>query len=242
MEERLQKIISHAGLASRRAAEEMILAGRVQVNGQTVTELGGKYDLSRDTIKVDGKLLKTAEEHVYFLLNKPKGYLSTAHDERGRRTVLDLLPEVRERIYPIGRLDANTEGLLLLTNDGNLMNGLLHPRYEVEKTYVARLEAEPAEKELDKLRAGIELDDGLTAPAKVRLLDSNRRRVYVEITIHEGRNRQVRRMFQALGYDVKALKRIEFAGLNLSGTARGKYRPLTETEIAELYQKAGLNQ
>ncbi|MBP3781225.1 MAG: rRNA pseudouridine synthase, partial [Selenomonas sp.] len=139
MAERLQKIIAQAGLASRRAAESMILAGRVTVDGQTITELGGKYDSSRHKICVDGKPLNFVEKKVYYLLNKPKGYLSTAKDERGRRTVLDLLPEVSERVYPLGRLDNNTEGLLLISNDGDLMNGLLHPRYKVNKTYVARV-------------------------------------------------------------------------------------------------------
>jgi 23S rRNA pseudouridine2605 synthase len=152
MEARLQKIISQAGLASRRAAEAMILEGRVEVNGTVVRELGGKFDPEQVEIKVDGKVLRAAEAHVYYLLNKPKGYVSTASDERGRRTVLDLLPEVQERIYPIGRLDMNTEGLLLLTNDGELMNGLLHPRYEVQKTYVARLAKSLSEQELRLLR------------------------------------------------------------------------------------------
>ena len=238
--ERLQKILSRAGVASRRAAEQMILAGRVQVDGVVIKELGVRFDPAAVKITVDGKSIHEAEQHVYFLLNKPKGYLSTAHDERGRRKVLDLLPEVRERIYPIGRLDANTEGLLLLTNDGELMNGLLHPRYEVEKTYVARLERLPAETELDRLRAGIELEDGQTAPAQVRIIDAEPGRVRAEITIHEGRNRQVRRMFQALGYDVKALKRTHFAGLTLQGVPRGSHRALTAEEILSLYQKAGL--
>lgn len=241
MKERLQKIISQAGIASRRAAETMILEGRVQVDGVTVNELGGKYDPAEVEIKVDGEPVSKAEAHVYFLLNKPKGYLSTAHDERGRKTVLDLLPEVKERIYPIGRLDANTEGLLLLTNDGKLMNGLLHPRYEVDKTYIARLAEQPAEAELDKLRQGIELDDGMTAPAWVQLLSANRGCVRIELTIHEGRNRQVRRMFKALGYEVKALKRTCFAGLSLKDVPRGKYRSLTEEEIRALYDKTGLS-
>lgn len=238
--ERLQKILSRAGVASRRAAEQMILAGRVQVNGITVTELGSRYEQAEVRITVDGKPVRAAEQHVYFLLNKPKGYISSVHDERGRRTVLALLPEVRERIYPIGRLDANTEGLLLLTNDGELMNGLLHPRYEVEKTYVARLTRLPGKEELNRLRTGVQLEDGLTAPAQVRILEAEKGRVRVEMTIHEGRNRQVRRMFQAVGYDVKALKRTHFAGLTLHGVARGAHRTLTNEEILSLYEKAGL--
>ena len=240
MAERLQKIIAQAGLASRRAAESMILAGRVTVDGQTITELGGKFDSSSQLICVDGKPLTLAEENVYFLLNKPKGYLSTAKDERGRRTVLDLLPEVKERVYPLGRLDNNTEGLLLISNDGRLMNGLLHPRYKVDKTYVARVSPVPTENALDKLRKGIRLEDGLTAPAVVKLLTLAADAAKVEITIHEGRNRQVRRMFAAIGADVKALKRVQFAGLTLAGVKRGAYRPLTADEINELYKIAGI--
>ncbi len=239
MEARLQKIISQAGLASRRAAEAMILEGRVEVNGTVVTELGGKFDPEQVEIKVDGKVLSSAKAHVYYLMNKPKGYVSTASDERGRRTVLDLLPEVQERIYPIGRLDMNTEGLLLLTNDGELMNGLLHPRYEVQKTYVARLAKGLSAQELRLLREGVQLEDGLTAPAQVRTLTEEPGRAKVEITIHEGRNRQVRRMFQAVGHEVLALKRVAFACLTLEGVRRGGHRALTEAEVKMLYEKAG---
>ena len=242
MAERLQKIIARAGIASRRAAEEMILNGRVTVDDQTITELGGKYDSSQQKICVDGKPLTLAEKKVYYLLNKPKGYLSTAKDERGRRTVLDLLPEVRERVYPLGRLDNNTEGLLLISNDGDLMNGLLHPRYKVNKTYVARVVGVPSEKLLDKLRQGIKLEDGMTAPAVVKMLETSDNEAKVEITIHEGRNRQVRRMFAAIGCDVRALKRVKFAGLTLKGVKRGHYRPLTDEEITELYKIAGIKQ
>ena len=242
MAERLQKIIARAGIASRRAAEEMILNGRVMVDGQTITELGGKYDSSRQKICVDGKPLTLVEKKVYYLLNKPKGYLSTAKDERGRRTVLDLLPEVSERVYPLGRLDNNTEGLLLISNDGDLMNGLLHPRYKVNKTYVARVAGVPSEKLLDKLRQGIKLEDGMTAPAVVKMLETSDSEAKVEITIHEGRNRQVRRMFAAIGCDVRALKRVKFAGLTLKGVKRGHYRPLTDEEITELYKIAGIKQ
>ncbi|MBE6075064.1 MAG: rRNA pseudouridine synthase [Selenomonas ruminantium] len=240
MQERLQKIIGQAGLASRRAAEKMIAEGRVKVDGRIVTELGFKVDPSTAAIYVDGKQLKAAEPHVYFLLNKPKGYLSTAHDERGRRTVLDLLPEVAERVYPVGRLDNNTEGLLLITNDGTLMNGLLHPKYEVEKTYIARIAGEPDEIALDRLRQGIRLEDGMTAPAKVRLLEQGEGQSRVEIVIHEGRNRQVRRMFAAIGCDVRALKRVKFAGLTLQGVKRGKYRALTPEELVALFRLAGI--
>lgn len=242
MEERLQKIISQAGLASRRAAEKIILDGRVQVDGQVIQELGRKFDPLQHKIIVDGRPLQAPEHHVYFLLNKPKGYLSTAKDDRGRKTVLDLIPESGARIYPVGRLDNNTEGLLLLTNDGVLMNGLLHPKYEVQKTYVARIAGQPSEAVLDKLRQGIQLEDGWTAPAVVQLLQQGDGESQVSITIHEGRNRQVRRMFAAIHCDVKALKRIAFAGLDLFGVKRGQHRPLTAKEVTALYKLAGLKQ
>ena len=242
MAERLQKILSQAGIASRRAAEKLIAEGRVAVNGTLVTEPGCRADIAEDDITVDGKSIHGQEKKVYFLLNKPKGYISTASDDRGRKTVLDLLADVSERIYPIGRLDNATEGLLLLTNDGALMNALLHPKYEVQKTYVARLRGIPGEEALELLRHGVKLEDGLTAPAAVRLLAQNpvRDESRVEIIIHEGRNRQVRRMCSAVGHEVTALRRTEFAGLNLSGTARGQYRPLTDTELAHLRTLAGI--
>ena len=189
---------------------------------------------------MDGKPLPRAERHVYYLLHKPTGYISTARDERGRRTVLDLLPEVRERIYPVGRLDGDTSGLLLITNDGTLMNGLLHPRYEVSKTYVAQVAGQVTEQSLEQLRRGLQLEDGMTAPAKARLLGSRGGLSKVEVTIHEGRNRQVRRMFSAIGCDVRKLKRVRFAFLSLKDVAVGQHRPLTPKEVDRLYQLAGI--
>lgn len=245
-EKRLQKIISQAGIASRRAAEKMILEGRVRVDGKVVRELGTKVNPAAYTISVDGRPLKGEEQHVYLLLNKPKGYLSTAKDDRGRCTVLDLLPEVKERVYPVGRLDNNTEGLLLITNDGTLMNGLLHPRFEVEKTYHAGVTGQLTEEKLQMLRDGLLLEDGMTAPAKVSLLqerepgERERGLTRAAITIHEGRNRQVRRMFAAVGCDVKSLKRVRFADLTLKGVARGHHRALTQEEVSKLYRLAGL--
>lgn len=235
MQERLQKIISQAGIASRRAAEQLIAAGRVTVDGRAAV-LGEKADPAAQRIAVDGKPLPRAERHVYYLLHKPTGYISTARDERGRRTVLDLLPEVRERIYPVGRLDGDTSGLLLITNDGTLMNGLLHPRYQVEKTYIARVAPPPPEAALITLTEGVELSDGKTAPAHVRVIERDPAQARVEITIHEGRNRQVRRMFEHFGYQVHNLRRIQYAFLTLSGVKRGSYRKLTREEVAQLYQ------
>lgn len=239
--ERLQKIISQAGIASRRAAEKMIEEGRVTVDG-VVASLGTQADVNSQTICVDGEPIGKAEEHVYFLLNKPKGYISTAKDDRGRKTVLDLLPEVDARIYPVGRLDNGTEGLLLLTNDGELMNGLLHPAREIWKTYIAQVEGRLEKSELQTLKNGVTLEDGVTAPAKVRVLDWDQKsgRTKLEISIHEGKNRQVRRMCEAVGHSVQALKRTEFAGLSLSGVKRGEHRALSADEVEYLYKLANL--
>ena len=228
--ERLQKLIARAGICSRREAEKIILSGRVTVDGKIITELGAKADVNQK-IRVDGKPLHFGAEKIYLLLNKPRGYVSTVHDERGRKTVLDLLGEnFSERVYPVGRLDLNSEGLLILTNDGDLTNALIHPRFEVAKTYRAKISGTVTEEKLDRLRAGIELDDGLTAPAEVYLLAEN----LIEVTIHEGRNRQVRRMFAAIGCDVKRLRRIKFAGLTLDGVKVGRFRALTAAEVSTL--------
>ena len=229
--ERLQKLIAQAGICSRREAEKIISAGRVTVDGKIFRELGAKADPSKNKIRVDGKLLHFGAEKIYLLLNKPRGYVSTVKDERGRKTVLDLLGEnFSERLWPVGRLDLNSEGLLLLTNDGDLTNALIHPRFEVSKTYRAKISGDVTEEKLDKLRAGIELDDGLTAPAEIFLLEKN----LVEVTIHEGRNRQVRRMFAAVGLDVKRLRRIKFSFLTLDGLKVGAFRKLTAEEISRL--------
>lgn len=232
--ERLQKIISRAGLMSRREAEKFILAGRVTVDGKIISELGAKFDAEKNKICVDGVELKFDAEKIYILLNKPKNYLSTAKDDRGRRTVLDLVSEVQERIYPVGRLDFDSEGLILLTNDGDLMNKLLHPKFKIAKTYRVTFSGEITEKKLNQLRAGVELEDGLTAPAEIFLLNSST----AEITIHEGKNRQVRRMFAAVGLEVKNLCRIKFASLTLKNLPRGKYRNLAPQEIDSLKKLA----
>ena len=229
-EERLQKIISRAGLMSRREAEKFILNKKVTVDGKIISELGAKADAQKNKICVDGKELKFDAEKIYILLNKPRGYLSTAKDDRGRRTVLDLVPEVEERIYPVGRLDFDSEGLILLTNDGELMNKLLHPKFKIAKTYRVKFSGELTEKKLNQLRAGIELEDGLTAPAEIFLKNSST----AEITIREGRNRQVRRMFATVGLEVKNLCRIKFANLTLKNLPLGSHRKLTAEEISAL--------
>ena len=211
-EERLQKILSRAGVASRRAAEVLIAEGHVTVDGKVVRELGTKVDAARADIRVDGRKIKRDVEKIYVMLNKPRRVLSAVSDDRGRQTVVDLIDDVTEKIFPIGRLDYNTEGLLLLTNDGELANSLLHPSREVNKTYRAVLKGRVEEERLDRLRIGLKLDDGMTAPALVNLIALDENESEVEITIHEGRNRQVRRMFSAIGYNIKKLRRVKFAG------------------------------
>ena len=239
-EERLQKILSRAGIASRRAAEQIILDGRITVDGKIITELGAKFDININKISVDNKPISLTEEKIYILLNKPQNVLSSAKDDRGRTTVVDLINDVNERIYPVGRLDYDTEGLILLTNDGELMNSLLHPKYQINKTYLAKVTGNVTKDKLYKLQNGIQLDDGLTAPAIVRVVGKSNTEAKIEITIHEGRNRQVRRMFAAIDCEVKKLKRIKFANLTIHDLKIGQYRRLTETELENLYQTAGL--
>ena len=233
--ERLQKVISQAGVASRREAETLIKEGRVVVNGKVVTELGTKVDSNNDKVSVDGKLIGS-QENIYIVMNKPKGVITSVKDDRGRKTVIDLLEGISQRVYPVGRLDYNTEGLVLLTNDGELTNSLIHPKYKVYKTYIAKVQGIPSEDQLDLLRIGIKLEDGVTAPAKVNILDidPSHNITTFEITIHEGKNRQVRRMCDAIGYPVKNLKRIKFATLTLEGLRRGQYRLLSVDEVENL--------
>lgn len=235
MQERLQKIISKAGIASRREAETLIQSGRVSVNNVVVTELGAKAELEHDVIKVDNQVL-ASKKKIYILLYKPKGIVTTLSDPEGRTTVTELLKEIHERIYPVGRLDYNTEGLLLLTNDGELTHKLTHPSHNIDKTYLTKVKGITTEEKLDLLRMGIKLEDGVTAPAKVVIKDFDyaKNSTDVEITIHEGRNRQVRRMFEAIGHPVKQLKRTQYANLTLRGLKRGRYRHLEEKEVEAL--------
>lgn len=237
--ERLQKIMAQAGVASRRKCEELILEGKVQVNGETVTELGTKADPAQDVITVSGKPIKN-EKKVYIMLNKPKGVITSASDPEGRKIVSDYLKGIKERVYPIGRLDYDTEGLLLLTNDGEFANLLSHPKYHVPKTYLATVKGVPHGTELDKLRQGIMLEDGMTSPAEVEYkdVDPDDKQSVISITIHEGRNRQVRRMFEAINHPVVRLKRISYGDLLLQNLKRGLYRHLTPNEINQLLQMA----
>jgi 23S rRNA pseudouridine2605 synthase len=226
--ERLQKILAQAGLGSRRACEELIAAGRVRVNGEVAT-LGTRADPEHDTIEVDGAIVGVRQGLVHYLLNKPAGVVTTASDPQGRPTVAGLVPE-EPRVYPVGRLDADTEGLLLLTNDGELAHRLTHPSFGVEKEYLAEVEGTPSRGALRRLREGVELEDGPTAPAKASLVGDHTLR----LTIHEGRNRQVRRMCAAVGHPVVRLVRVRIGPLADRRLAPGEWRELTQREVRDL--------
>jgi 23S rRNA pseudouridine2605 synthase len=244
--ERLQKILSQAGVASRRLAEELIAQGRVQVNGVTVTALGTKARAGADEIKVDGRRIQSEQRKRYILLHKPRGYITTRSDPQGRPTVLDLLRGVREYIYPVGRLDYDSEGLLLLTNDGELAARLTHPRHEVDKVYEARVRGIPDEHVIERLAKGVTIEGRRTAPAKVRLIDAPNKRpsdndqTRIELAIHEGRQRQVRKMFDAIGHPVVRLKRVRIGPIEDPDMPQGHWRELTPQEVGKLQRAAGL--
>ncbi len=230
MQERLQKIIAAAGVTSRRKAEELIAQGRVTVNGRVTTQLGSKADAERDQIRVYGKLLRNTHRRVYVLLNKPPGYVSTVSDPQRRPTVISLLRGVQERVYPVGRLDYHSSGLLLLTNDGDLANFLMSRASAIPRTYHVKLEGHPGPSELEKLEQGIMLDGRRTAPARIRSL-AERDKPWFEITLLEGRYHQVRRMFERIGQGVIKLKRVRIAFLTDHGLALGQFRHLTPAEV-----------
>lgn len=237
--ERLQKVIAQSGVTSRRKAEKLIADGKVKVNGKVVRTLGTKVSPD-DKIEVDGVPLEK-EPPVYYLLYKPRRVISSVKDDKGRKVVTDLLSEdVIERVYPIGRLDYDTSGILLLTNDGEFANLLMHPRYEIEKVYVAKIKGIPKKEELGKLRKGVKSDNDVLRAVQYKLLSSDRKSntSIVELTLHEGKNRQVRRMFEALGYPVLKLKREKYGFLTLDGLQSGEYRPLTPKEVKQLRQYA----
>ncbi len=236
---RLAKFLSHAGIASRRQCEELLRQGQVKVNGNTITELGFQVDPSIDQIEFAGDIVKCTEAAVYLLLNKPPGYICSAYDPQGRPTVLDLVQDVKQRIYPVGRLDFDTSGLIILSNDGEFTNLIIHPRYKIEKRYEAWVEGSLTDLDLQAIRAGIVLDDGPTAPAETTILHQEAKKSLIEIRIHEGRKRQVKRMCAAIGHPVISLKRTGIAFLSLKGLSEGHYRHLTLKEVAELKQSAG---
>ncbi|MFB5661605.1 pseudouridine synthase [Alteribacillus sp. HJP-4] len=237
--ERLQKVIAHAGVTSRRKAEEFIKEGRVQVNGKVVKELGTKVSPQNDTIEVDGVPVDK-EQPVYFLLYKPRQVISAVSDDKQRKVVTDFFEDVAERIFPIGRLDYDTSGLILLTNDGEFANKMMHPASKIQKTYIAKVEGKPDKQLLKKLEKGIEIDGRKTAPAKVKINSANRKTnsSIVEIMIHEGRNQQVRKMFEHIGHPVIKLKREKYAFLTLENLHPGESRPLKPIEIKKLKDAA----
>jgi len=233
MKERLQKIIAAAGISSRRKAEELILQGRVSVNGHVIRELGSKADPVRDKIRVDGRPLPASHGHLVILLNKPTGIVSTLRDPQGRPTVVSLLTGVKQRVYPVGRLDYNSSGLMLLTNDGELTNFLTSRASKIPRTYHLKLEGQPSPEQIARLERGIVLDGRPTSPSKIRLV-SEREKPWYEITLTEGRYHQVRRMFERTGQSVVKLKRVRFAFLTDRGLSPGQFRYLSESEIDKL--------
>jgi 23S rRNA pseudouridine2605 synthase len=237
--ERIQKVLARAGVASRRAIEEMILEGRIRVNGDRV-ELGRRIDPAKDEVQVDGSRVPLSADLVYYLMNKPVGVVTTASDEAGRETVLDLLDDVEARVYPVGRLDLDSEGAVVLTNDGDLALRLTHPRFGVEKTYLAEVEGSVKEKTVRRMARGVELEDGPAAAAQVRLVERIPGGSLVEISLAEGRKRQVRRMFEAVGHPVRRLVRTAIGPLMLGRLKPATYRKLRPDEIRALYRAADM--
>lgn len=234
---RLAKYIAHAGIASRRKAEEIICQGQVRVNGRLVDTPAFEIDPAVDQVEINGILI-APEAKQYIMLNKPAGYLSTVKDPFGRPTVMDLIADKGQRLYPVGRLDFDTEGLLLLSNDGEFTNQMIHPRHKVPKRYEARVIGRVQPGELEQLARGVELSDGRTSPARVKIIKSKHNETVVEIEIHEGRKRQVKRMFQAIGHPVIHLVRTGFGSLTLGNLAVGEYRHLTHEEVKQLLDLA----
>lgn len=230
MEIRLQKFLAEVGIASRRKSEELILAGKVKVNDQLVTELGIKIDPFKDKVKFNNKIVKYQNKDIYLMLNKPTGYITSVSDEKGRKTVIDLI-DIKERIYPIGRLDYNTSGLLILTNDGDLTYRLTHPKHEVNKKYIVTVSGNPKPEQLELLRKGVDLGVYKTSSSKLRIMESKGDKTKLEVIIHEGKNRQIRRMFDHINCPVIDLKRIAIGKLKIQGLQQGKYRHLTKDEI-----------
>lgn len=238
---RLNRFLASCGLGSRRKCESLVLEGRVAINGRRVIGLGIPVDPRRDEVAVDGAVVRPPAAKTYLLMNKPAGYLTTASDPQGRPTVMDLIPPGASRVFPVGRLDSDTTGLLLLTDDGKLAFRLAHPRYEIEKRYLALVEGRPTRSDLKGLRDGIELVDGLTRPAKVRLVSAGKTRTRLEIVIHEGRKRQVRRMMVAVGHPVLELTRTGIAFLELDQLKPGTHRKLKAGEVRRLRSAVGLS-
>ncbi len=237
---RINKYLSAAGVSSRREADRLIEQGRVKVNGKIVQTLGSKIDENKDRVEVDGKTVEGTQGKVYMLLNKPPEFLVTLKDPFQRPTIMDFLPKLKTRIFPVGRLDFDSEGLLLMTNDGELANRLIHPRYEIKKNYLVKIQGHPEKVQISRLERGIPIDGKKTAPAKIFPISSTPKRSLFKVELHEGRKREIRRMFEAIGYHVLLLRRIKFAGLTLDGLNPGDWRYLTDIEVQNLYKKVGL--
>ena len=239
MPDRLQKILAHAGVASRRVAEQMIREGRVSVNGTVVTKLGTKADIHRDTIKVNGKLIVADVSNVYLMINKPRGYLTTLKDTKGRPIVTDLLEDIPDRVFPIGRLDYDSEGLLFLTNDGDFAHRIQHPKFEITKTYRVKIRGSLSSEERSKIRKGTRLDDGEFIPVHVSIKKMNPGSCWLELTINEGRNRVIRRFFDTLGHPVTRLIRVAIGDLHLDDLPQGEFRYLQKREVQRLLMLSG---
>ncbi len=237
--ERLQRILASHGVASRRASEQFILDGRVKVNGVVVRELGTRADPVKDRIEVDGRVLQP-QRHHYLLLNKPSGYITTASDERNRRTVMDLI-DIRERVYPVGRLDRETEGLLLLTNDGELANRITHPRYEIDKEYEILTLLRPSEATLGQIRRGVRVDGMLVVPSELRILRETAEGILLRLVIHSGLNRVVRKMMEQHDIQIERLRRTRVGPISLGKVPVGHWRELRAAEVADLYAAVGLD-
>lgn len=235
---RLQKFLSECGVASRRKAEELISMGKVKVNGR-VAQIGDKVNPKRDTVTVSGKKVVGAKNKYYIMLHKPRGFVTTLSDEMDRRCVADLVKDIPERIYPVGRLDKDSEGLLLMTNDGDFANAMMHPKHHVPKTYRVTVRQNVTENMVDQLAVGIVIEGRKTAPADVRVLLKEETRTVLEIVLYEGRNREIRKMCESLGLDVIRLKRTQFGSIKLGMLAQGKYRELTPDEVHKLLTSSG---
>jgi 23S rRNA pseudouridine2605 synthase len=238
MEQRLQKIIAEMGIASRRKAEEIIIEGRVTVNGK-IAEIGMKADPLCDHIKVDGKLLTKPEKKVYYVFNKPRGVMTSMSDPQGRPTVKEFFSGIKQRVFPVGRLDYDSEGLLLLTNDGDFAYAILHPSRKIPKTYIVKVKGVLENEQLEQLRKGIKIDGKLTAPAKVKKLKRVESNSWIEVTIREGRKRQIRKMCERVGHQVIRLMRIRINGLEMGPLEPGSYRKMTEEEIHTMMKETG---
>lgn len=238
MEERLQKIMARAGVASRRSAEKMILEGRVSINGKRVATLGTKADPAKDDIRVDDRLISCEQTKLYLALNKPRGYVTTLHDPQKRSTVADLMAGVGERVYPVGRLDYDSEGLLIMTNDGDFSHRIQHPRFEIPKTYRVKIKGRLSPRHRRMMETGIELDDGPFKPLCLDVEKENNKSCWLKIKISEGRNRIIRRAFESLGYSVARLIRVSISSVNLEGIKEGEYRNLSAREVASLIMAA----